>query len=140
MKLFLDSSVVLAACGRSAGASRSLFDLAQSQGWQLLVSDYVLGETEKNLKQRMPLAALHEWTQLRGSLSVVADVWTFNWPVIFPASKDRPVLFSAAAVADVLITLDRADFGSLMVTGFYGLPVMKPGEFLRRERAAGRLT
>jgi hypothetical protein len=56
-----------------------------------------------------------------------------------PASKDKPVLFTAAAVADVLLTLDRADFGGVMAAGFYGLAVMKPGEFLQRERAAGRL-
>ena len=31
------------------------------------------------------------------------------------------------------------DFGGVMAAGFYGLPVMKPGEFLKRERAAGRL-
>ena len=139
MKLFLDASVVLAACGRSTGASRAIFDLAQGNGWQLLVSAYVLRETEKNVQQRMPPPAQREWTQLRGSLSVVADVWTFDWPVVFPATKDRPVLFTAAAVADVLLTLDRADFQGVMAAGFYGLPVMKPGDFLRRERAAGRL-
>jgi len=33
----------------------------------------------------------------------------------------------------------RADFGSMMAAGFYDLPVMKPGDFFRRERAAGRL-
>ena len=70
---------------------------------------------------------------------MVADVLTFDWPVVFPAAKDRPVLVTAAATADVLLTLDRADFGSVMGAGFYGLPVMKPGDFLRRERAAGRL-
>lgn len=43
------------------------------------------------------------------------------------------------AFSDLLLTLDRADFGSFMQTGFYGLPVLTPGEFLRRERAAGRL-
>ena len=44
-----------------------------------------------------------------------------------------------AATPDVLLTLDRADFEGVMGAGFYGLPVMKPGDFLRRERAAGRL-
>ena len=55
------------------------------------------------------------------------------------AAKDRPVLFTAAAFSDVLLSLDRADFGGLMQTGFYSLQVLTPGEFLRRERAAGRL-
>jgi hypothetical protein len=38
-----------------------------------------------------------------------------------------------------ILTLDRGDFGGLMDQEFYGLPVLKPGVFLERERAAGRL-
>jgi hypothetical protein len=37
------------------------------------------------------------------------------------------------------LTLDQGDFGSLMDKPFYGLLVLKPGVFLERERAAGRL-
>ena len=87
----------------------------------------------------MPASAVVEWHRLKPSLIVVDDELTHPWPVVFPAAKDRPVLFTAAAVADVLLTLDREDFGGVMTTGFYGLPVMTPGDFLRRERAAGRL-
>ena len=139
MRLFLDASVVLAACGRMGGGSHAIFDLAEAQGWRLLVSDYVLREVERNVRHRLSAAAQDEWRKLRSLLSVMSDVLTFDWPVIFSATKDRPVLFTASAVADVLLTLDRADFGSVMATGFYGLPVMRPGDFLRRERAAGRL-
>ena len=139
MKLFLDASVLLAACGRPAGGSRAVCDLAAGQGWRLLAGDYVLREVERNVSRRLPPAAQNEWQHIRPLLEVVADVLTFNWPVVFPAAKDRPVLFTAAATADVLLTLDRADFGGVMDAGFYGLPVMKPGDFLRRERAAGRL-
>ncbi len=139
MKLFLDASVLLAACGRAAGGSRAVCDLAAAQGWRLLASDYVVREVEKNVRQRLPAAAQNEWQRLKPSLEVMTDVLTFDWPVVFPASKDRPVLFTAAATADVLLTLDRADFGGVMGVGFYGLPVMKPGDFLSRERAAGRL-
>ena len=109
MRLFLDASVVLAACGRPAGGSHAVFDLAGAQGWRLL----------------------------RSALAVVTDELTHPWPVVFPAAKDRPVLFTAAAVADVLLTLDRADFGGVMAAGFYGLPVMKPGDFFAA-RACGR--
>ncbi|MGI8435514.1 MAG: PIN domain-containing protein [Chthoniobacterales bacterium] len=139
MKLFLDASVLLAACGRPVGGSRAVCDLAAAQGWRLLAGAYVMREVETNLSRRFPPAAQEEWQCLRLLLEVVADVLTFDWPVVFPAAKDRPVLFTAAATADVLLTLDRADFGSLMGADFYGLPVMKPGDFLRRERVMGRL-
>jgi predicted nucleic acid-binding protein len=139
MRLFLDSSVVLAACGRAAGASHAVFDLAVGQGWQLLTCDYVLREVERNLRERLPESARREWQSLRPSLAVVEDELMHPWPVVFPAAKDRPVLFTAAATADVLLTLDRADFAAVMTMGFYGLTVMKPGDFLQRERASGRL-
>ncbi len=60
-------------------------------------------------------------------------------PVVFGPAKDRPILFSALAWADVLLTLDRGDFGPLMDKAFYGLSITRPGTFLAREDAAGRL-
>ncbi len=139
MRLFLDSSVVLAACGRISGGSRRVCDLALDHGWRLMTSDYVLREVNRNLKERMPVTATDEWRRLAPVLERVRDVTSFAWPVVFSATKDRPVLFTASAFADVLLTLDAGDFGSLMRAGFYGLAVMTPGDFLRRERAAGRL-
>lgn len=139
MRLFLDSNVVLAACGRSTGASRYVFHLAPQMGWSLLTSSYVVKEVEKNLRLRLPASAMPAWQQLDPMLQRVADVVTFNWPTVIGAAKDRPILFTAVAFSDLLLTLDRADFGGLMQTGFYGLQVLTPGQFLRRERAAGRL-
>ena len=49
-------------------------------------------------------------------------------------------LFSALAWADALLTLDRGDFGRLLGSDFYGLPVLTPGAFLSRERSAGCLS
>ena len=59
--------------------------------------------------------------------------------MVFPVSKDKPILFGALAWADVLLTLDRGDFSALLGTSFYGMPVLRPGQFLERERTAGRL-
>ena len=105
----------------------------------MLTSPYVVKEVEKNLRLRLPPSAELEWQQLSPTLQRVADVVTFNWPTVGAAGKDRPVLFTAAAFSEVLLTLDRADFGGLMESGFYGLQVLTPGDFVRRERAAGRL-
>jgi hypothetical protein len=54
-------------------------------------------------------------------------------------AKDRPILFSALASSEVLLTLDRGDFGDRFADTFYGLPILTPGMFLDRERVAGRL-
>jgi hypothetical protein len=84
-------------------------------------------------------AALSSWLALSNKLNLVDDSLVMDWPVVFSPAKDRPILFTALAYADVLLTLDRADFGPLMGIGFYGLQIMKPGEFLRRERGVGRI-
>jgi hypothetical protein len=138
VRLFLDASVLLAACGSASGASRAIFDHAPSQGWVLVSVPYVIGEVLNNLAD-FPPAASAEWARLRPALLVMDDVLTVDRPVVFPAGKDRPVLFSALAWADVLLTLDREDFAPLLGNSFYDLRVMKPGEFVRAARDAGRL-
>lgn len=58
---------------------------------------------------------------------------------VFAASKDRPILLSALAWADVLLTRDTGDFGEIPGGSFYGLLVLTPVAFLQCERLAGRL-
>ena len=79
------------------------------------------------------------WARLRQALVLMDDVLTLDRTAVFQPSKDRPILFSALAWADALLTLDRADFVAIMEKPFYGLPVIRPGVFLQRERIAGRL-
>jgi hypothetical protein len=76
---------------------------------------------------------------LRGELLMMEDVFTVDRPAVFAPAKDRPILFSALAWSDVLLTLDRGDFETLLGSEFYGLAILTPGSFLTRERAAGRL-
>ena len=139
MKIFLDSSVAVAASLSATGASREVFKHAASRGWRLLVSPWVLREVRDNLANNPPDAA-RAWVGLRGKATVEDDELTFDWPIAFQASKDKPVLFSALACADVLLTLDRRDFRDLLGQTIYGLRVLTPGEFLRIEREAGRLS
>ncbi len=138
MRLFLDTSVLLAASGSATGASRQIFRRASANGWVLVSTPYALEEVLGNLPG-FPPSASAEWARLRPALLVMDDVLTLDRPAVFPAAKDRPILFSALAWADVLLTLDPGDFGGLMDKPFYGLLVSKPGVFLERERAAGRL-
>ena len=88
---------------------------------------------------KLPLAATHEWVRLRRGLVIVDDVVSSDQAVVFAASKDRPVLLTALASSDALLTLDRQDFAKFLGSQFYGLRVRLPFEFLHEERAAGRL-
>jgi predicted nucleic acid-binding protein len=138
VRLFLDTSVLLAATGSAHGASREIIRRAAPNGWTLLTTPYVLEEAARNL----PLLASDAqaaWSTIRRALTSVPDVFTVNLPVVFDNAKDRPILFSAFASSDALLTLDRADFSDLLGAEFYGMPILKPGAFSERERIAKRL-
>jgi hypothetical protein len=126
--VFLDASVILAACGRDSGASRRIFDIHKFEGWTLLASGYVMGEVRANIGS-LGKQAVTGWRRLESDLRMVRDQYVVDWPVVFAPAKDRPVLFTALAFADALLTLDKRDFGLLMGAGFYGLEIMKPGDF-----------
>jgi predicted nucleic acid-binding protein len=138
MRLFLDTSVLLAASGSANGASREIFRLATKNSWTLVATPYVLEEVRRNLSN-FPSAAVTDWNHLRGELLLMDDVFTVDRPAVFAPAKDRPILFSALAWADVLLTLDRGDFETLLGKEFYELKILTPGQFLVRERAAGSL-
>ena len=135
--LFLDTSVLLAACGSASGASRALFDLAPRNGWMLLATPYVLGEVVTNL-DHFPASATAAWVKLRPQLEIVDDVVSLDRPAVFPVSKDRPILFSALAWANVLLTLDQGDFNPLGGQ-FYHLHIQSPAAFIQQTRRVGNL-
>jgi predicted nucleic acid-binding protein len=138
VRLFLDSSVMIAGAVSAEGASRAVFRLAATHHWRLVTTSYAVAETVRNLAA-FPASVTAAWLRLRTTLVVVDDVLTIDKPAVFPVEKDRPILFSALASADVLLTLDRADFGRLLGVRFYGLAIMTPGTWLLLERQAGRL-
>jgi len=139
VRLFLDTSVLLAASGSGRGASREIFRRAPDLGWILLATPYVIEEVLTNLPH-LPATATADWARLRPDLALMDDVLTLDRAAVFEPAKDRPILFSALAWAEVLLTLDRADFGGMLGGTFYGLSILTPGLFLERERAAGRYT
>jgi len=138
VNLFLDTSVLIAGCGSAQGSSRAIFNLSNRNNWILVGSAYAFAEVTPNLS-KLPPEASHTWEQLRRQLTTVEDIVSLDRVVVFPGSKDRPILFTALAHAETLLTLDRRDFGDVIGHEFYGLSIMLPYEFLRRERQAGRL-
>ena len=139
MYLLLDTSVILAAAWSSRGASAEVFDRAAEEGWQLVTTPYIVDEVENNVARDHADGAT-VWQALQAKLELRRDVVTLDRPSIFGPSKDRPILYSAIAWADVLLTLDLGDFGGLMDGSFYDMAVLTPGDFLRRERDRRRLT
>ena len=99
---------------------------------------YVIDEVARNL-DRLPSSGPSQWASLASQLLIFDDVLTIDRPVVFSPTKDKPILFAALAWAEILLTLDQADFGGLMERSFYGLAVMRPGLFLESVRSKGLL-
>lgn len=94
MRLFLDTSVLLAVSASDRGASREIFRLAPANEWIMITTAYVVEEVLRNLPDFPPLVS-GAWVGLRSELLLMEDVVTLDRPVVFSARKDRPVLFSA---------------------------------------------
>lgn len=117
MRLFLDTSVMLSASASSSGASREIFRRSATNGWMLITTPYAIEEVLRHLPD-FPPAASADWTVLRPHILIMDDVLTLELPAVFPVTKDRPILFGALAWADVLLTLDRSDFETLLGSSF----------------------
>ena len=140
MRLFLDSSVLLAAAGSGKGASRFVIIEAAAHGWELVSSDYCEEETRRNLPKVGGSAAAGWKTRIAPRLRFVRTSLVLAKPLVFPKAKDRPVVITALAVrSEWLLTLDEGDFHAKLGREVYGLRISTPGEFLLDQRAQGLL-
>jgi len=136
VRLFLDTSVLLAASGSARGASRFLITEAPAHGWKLVSSDYCDEETRRNLSKLGRSAATAWKKDIAPRVRFVRANLALDKPLVFPKAKDRPVVITAlAARSDWLLTLDEGDFHTKLGREVYGLRIATPGEFLIEQRA-----
>lgn len=131
MTVFLDTSTILAASWSSKGLSRLLVEYASKAGWKLITADYCVAEVERNATKH-PVGDAG-WNRIvRPRLAIVGSVYVIDRPIVFDATKDRPVILSAiGGEADYLVTSDAADFGHVLGTIVYSVKVRTPKSFLR---------
>ena len=130
MRIFLDSSVVISACGSERSLSRLIFEIAAERGWFLVSAAYCRAETVKNLT-KIPLAASKCWKDYQHRIEWLPNALTTRRPLLLTASKEKPVLVSAlAAECETFLTLDRGDFSLLLGTEVYRMLVTTPRDFL----------
>ena len=140
MRLFLDTSVLLAAAGSAGGASRFVLDEAAIHRWKLVTADYCADEVRRNLPKLVPSAS-KAWKHTIAPLLEITEVrLALDKALIFPKAKDRPVVISALAEkCDWLLTLDETDFHGNLGREIYGMGIATPGQFLTGQRKAGLL-
>ena len=138
MRLFADTSVILAAAGSSEGASRFVFEHAKANSWSLLTAAYCVEEARRNGRKVGPEAGKNLDEIIVPCLTLVPTEVAFDKALVFPKAKDRPVLLSAlGADADYLLTLDEGDFQKVIGSQVYGMDVCTPGLVLLGQRALG---
>ena len=136
MILFLDSSVILSAASSETSLSRLIVTMSSMRNWELVTAAYCRDEVSRNISKFGDLAPV-QWEILKRRLSFMPNALTSDRPLLFTASKDKPVLLSAlAAESHVLLTLDRKDFGGVLDTEVYGMLVTTSKGFLIREGLA----
>lgn len=107
--------------------------IAGERGWHLISAGYCQAEASRNMV-KLGEKAVYLWPQMRTKVEWVPNALTSNKPLLLAASKDKPVLISAlASRCDVLLTLDKGDFGIILGTTVYGMRVDTPRDFLIRE-------
>lgn len=89
------------------------------------------GEVQKNVDKHA--AGTVDWPRLiRPHLTAVGSVYVFDRPIVFDATKDRPVFLSAiGGNAVYLITLDTTDFAHVLGSVVCGVKVRTPKTFLQ---------
>ena len=136
MKVFLDSSVLVASCGSKTGASAFVLGYCRKKKIQGLVSVEAVGEAKKNVLLKFGLI---EKKRL-GYLLKFSELVLVSPPTVEEIKecekvinrKDAPI--SAASLknrADFLLTLDKKHFFDPKVLKFSSeLKIITPGDFV----------
>ena len=109
-RIFIDSSVLFSAANSAKGHSRDLMIMGASGEVTIVLSDYVLEETRRNLSQlkRPPLDELNDILAYAGmevvEVNKQAVLDAAKWIVL----KDAPIIAAAKiAKVDMLVSLDK---------------------------------
>ncbi len=132
IRAFLDANVLFSAARSGSGAGRGIIELAQVlPGIDLLMTEYALGEAERNLQKKSP-KALPEFRRLKPGITVCqtppADLKSrVSEAAPLVPRKDLPILAGAVfAGADWLATYDDEHFGNLYGKEVHGVLILEP--------------
>lgn len=136
-QVFLDAHVLFAAAASPAGGSALLLEFCRKKQLEPVVSRLVLLEAERNIRSKLPRAALKRFHRFLESIPfhVVPpppeeEVRTYR---AWIHEKDAPILAAAVASRSAyLVTLDRRHFMTQALRqAKLPLKVFTPGEFLK---------
>jgi len=136
-RVFLDTSVLIAALFSSKGASAEILKLARAEKIQVFISQYVIDETCRTLRLKgIQLLPVFDRILKIKTLNVLLNPSKKQISLaklILKDLKDVPILALAMQEkADYLITLDRKDFiDDPQVSRKSKLKILTPGAFVK---------
>lgn len=137
IKVFIDSSVLIAGLISDEGASAKILGLCESEIFEGWITNQVLEEVERNIQRKIPQIFKNFFKiKIKSKLKVLKSLnpatlkKAENW---IKDKSDVPILAAAKQLnVDVLLTLDLRHFiKDLNVSKKSGLQIMTPGEFLK---------
>lgn len=136
IRAFMDASVLFSASYSSTGASREVTRLAFQGKVQLVISEDVVEEAERNLAVKRPdaLAVLHQILDSVPFQTVTPTREQVQQAASYTANKDAPIVAAAKrAQVDYLVSLDRRHLVDVpKVAKRSGLKIVLPEEALRQ--------
>jgi putative PIN family toxin of toxin-antitoxin system len=142
-KIFIDSSVLVAASASKNGASAFILGLCRKEKIKGLVSSDVIKEAQKNVNLKLGHLEKERLTFYlkKSNLYLLPDpeVESIYECEAVIEKKDAPVLAAALnSQADFLITLDRKHFLNQKVANFIKpMEILTPGDFIKTIRISG---
>lgn len=136
LKVFIDSSVIVAACGSTSGSSALILGLSRTGKIRGLITAYSVNEAQKNVQQKMPPK-----NQLRLTSYLLKAKLVYVTPSnpqdiaqcsTITVTKDAPILAATLnSQANYLVTLDRKHLLTAEVKTFmHPIQVTTPGELV----------
>jgi len=137
-RIFIDSSVLFTAANSAKGHSRDLMLISAAGKLTLVVSDFVLEETRRNLTLTQPGLTVLEHI-IRGSRMEIVSATrkqvldAMKWIV----PKDAPILAAAkTAQVDMLVSLDKKHIlGRPELETYINAPILTPAEAFQKLQA-----
>lgn len=139
-KIFVDTSVIIAALLSPTGGSSFLFETYRER-YRFLVNEHVLKETLRIVVEKLDnKLTTEDFFRLATSikLKIVLNPPPHALQALedFIERDDRPILASALERADYLLTLDNHFFSEVVLhhASVNGLRILKPKEFIELHR------
>ena len=135
IKVFIDTSVLIAGVASLTGASAAVLDLCEAESIQMVISRQVLVEADRNFSAKLP-GFVNEFRQfIRNLVPLMVEdppAAAVERAAGLIDRKDAAILAAAIeSKVDFLITLDKKHFLKQKVQRNIPIEICTPSDFLR---------